>query len=179
MLLPYSRFWLILMVGLLLVPAVVHLSSPSTTISLEEGRQLASLPAIPKSRKEAKSWSTRFDAYLNDHFGFRDPFIRLHAWINNATSNTTGNASVFRGADGWMFFRGDLMLEQSSGRIIRSAQIEHTVSMLADMEALLSAKGSKLIVASPPNSATIYSGQDFSGGLSRAGRRSMIFSSRS
>jgi hypothetical protein len=97
------------------------------------------------------------DAYLNDHFGFRDPVIRLHAWINHATSNVTGNASVFRVADGWMFYRGNSMLEQSSGRIIRSDQIVHTVSVLAEMDALLSAKGSKLIVASPPNSATIYS----------------------
>ncbi len=157
MLLPYARFWLILMAGLLVAPAVVHLSSSGKDASLEEGRLLASLPGIPKTRKEAKGWSSRFDAYLNDHFGFRDPVIRLHAWINQAASNVTGNARVLPGADGWMFYRGNSMLEQSSGRIIRSAQIEHTVSMLADMEALLSARGSKLIVASPPNSATIYS----------------------
>ena len=157
MLPPYRRFLLILMAGLLVAPAAVHLSTSGKSVSLEEGRLLASLPGIPRSRKEAKDWFTRFDAYLNDHFGFRDPIIRLHAWINQATSNVTGNASVFRGADGWMFYRGNSMLEQSSGRIIRKAEIEHTVDVLADMEALLSARGSKLIVASPPNSATIYS----------------------
>ncbi len=169
MLLPFRRFWLILMAGLILAPGVVHLSTSSTTISLEEGRQLASLPAIPRSRKETKDWFARFDAYLKDHFGFRGPVIRLHAWINQATSNVTGNASVFRGADGWMFYRGNSMLEQSSGRIIRSAEIEHTVSMLADMEALLSSNGSKLIVASPPNSATVYS--DKINGWPRPGRQ--------
>ncbi len=157
MLVPYRRFWLISMAGLLFAPAIAHLSSSSGTVSLEEGRQLASLPAIPTSRKEAKGWSNRFDAYLNDHFGFRDPIHRLHTWINESTSSEAGNARVFRGADGWMFYRGDSMLEQSSGRLIRSAKIEHTVKLLADMEALLSAKGSKLIVASPPNSATVYS----------------------
>ena len=157
MLLPYSRFWLVLMAGLLLSPAIVHLSSSTTTISLEEGRKLASLPALPKSRKELKDWFARFDAYLNDHFGFRDTVIWLHAWLNHAASNVTGNASVFRGSDDWMFYRGNSMLEQSSGRIIRRDQIEHTVRVLAEMEAVLSARGSKLIVASPPNSATIYS----------------------
>ena len=135
-------------------------------------------PGIPKSRKEAKDWFTRFDAYLNDHFGFRDPIIRLHAWINQATSNVTGNASVFRGDDGWMFYRGGSMLQQSSGRIIRKAEIEHTAEVLADMEALLSARGSKLIVASPPNSATIYSDK-FMAGRGQANRPSTIFSSRS
>ena len=68
-----------------------------------------------------------------------------------------------------MFYRGDSMLEQSSGRIIRSAEIEHTVNMLSDMEALFSAKGSKLIVASPPNSATIYSDNLY--GWPRPGRQ--------
>ncbi len=157
MLLPYARFWLILVAGLLVAPAIVHLSSAGKSVSLEEGRLLASLPGIPKSSKEAKGWSTRFDAYLNDHFGFRDPIIRFYGWINQATSNVAGNGSVLRGDDGWMFYRGDFMMEQSSGRIIRRAQIEHAASVLADMEALLSARGSKLIVASPPNSATIYS----------------------
>ena len=178
MLLPYRRFWLILMAGLLVAPAAVHLSSSGKSVSLEEGRLLASLPGIPKSRKEAKDWFTRFDAYLNDHFGFRDPIIRLHAWINQATSNVTGNASVLRGDDGWMFYRGGSMLEQSSGRIMRAAQTEHAVSVLADMEALLSARGSKLIVASPrirqPSIRT-----RFMDGRSRSGRRSTICSCRS
>jgi alginate O-acetyltransferase complex protein AlgJ len=157
MLLPYGRFWLIFVAGLLVTPAFVHLSTSGKNVSLEEGRLLASLPGIPKSRGEAKNWFTRLDAYLGDHFGFRDPVIRIHTWINQATFSETGNASVFRGADGWMVYRGNSMLEQSSGQIIRKAEIEHTVNVLAGMEALLSARGSKLIVASPPNSATIYS----------------------
>ena len=43
-----------------------------------------------------------------------------------------------------MFYRGNSMLEQSSGRIIRRDQIEHTVRVLAEMEAVLSARGKQI-----------------------------------
>jgi len=125
-------------------------------MSPDENRALAPLPGFPAKLKDLKIWTGRIDAYLRDHFGFRDTIIELHAWIVHTTSSQAGNAWVLLGSDGWMFYRGDQMLDQSSGRIIRREFVEQTAGVLAEMNTLLAAKGVKLIVASPPNSATIY-----------------------
>ena len=112
-----SRFVMALMGCLILAPLIGHLDSSSTGTSKEENRVLASLPPFPRTQRELKSLPGRLDAYFQDHFGFRDVLIGLHAWITVATSSTIGNAKVFPGSEGWLFYRGDSMLEQSSGRI--------------------------------------------------------------
>jgi hypothetical protein len=58
-----------------------------------------------------------------------------------------------------MFFRGDQMVQQSAGLIRRDEQVAETADLLARMHTLLAARGTRLLVASPPNSATIYADQ--------------------
>jgi alginate O-acetyltransferase complex protein AlgJ len=150
------RLWLPLVAALLFAPLIVQLCSDTNTLAPDENRALAPLPQFPRSLKDLKGWPGRFDAYLRDHFGFRDAIIRAHTWITQITQSQQGNSLVLLANDGWMFYRGEHMLEQSAGQIMRRASLEHTVDILADMNNLLAARGSKLIVASPPNSATIY-----------------------
>jgi alginate O-acetyltransferase complex protein AlgJ len=152
----YSRYWPLFMAALLLAPVIAQFSRVTNTLSPDENRALASLPGFPRTFKDLTGWPGRLDAYLRDRFGFRNAIIRAHTWITQATFSQGGNAQVLLGNGGWMFYRGDHMLEQSSGRIMRTESIARTVGILADIEAILTARGGKLVVASPPNSATIY-----------------------
>ena len=58
-----------------------------------------------------------------------------------------------------MFLRADQMLQLSAGLIRRDEQVAETADLLATMHTLLAARGARLLVASPPNSATIYPDQ--------------------
>jgi alginate O-acetyltransferase complex protein AlgJ len=152
----HRRLLIVCMACLTLAPALIHLASKPATISMNENRALAPSPGFPNSVKELASLPRRLDAYLMDHFGFRDAMVGLHGWAMAATFSAGGNAKVFSGADGWMFYRGDRMLEQSSGRIMRDAELRRTARMLGSIRKLLASRGVKLVVAPPPNSATIY-----------------------
>jgi alginate O-acetyltransferase complex protein AlgJ len=150
-----NRLWLLFMAAILLAPAAIQLGANTDALSPDENRVLSPLPALPRHLKDLRGWSGRFDAYLRDHFGGRHAIIRAHVWMTQFVSRN-GNAQVLLGRDGWMFFRGDHMLEQSSGQLVRRAAVEVTVDVLSEVNSLLAARGSKLVVASPPNSATIY-----------------------
>jgi alginate O-acetyltransferase complex protein AlgJ len=63
---------------------------------------------------------------------------------------------VLIGRDGRMFYLGDDMVRQSAGLILRDQMVSDVVDLLAQMKAELTRRGVKLLVATPPNSSTIY-----------------------
>jgi alginate O-acetyltransferase complex protein AlgJ len=71
----------------------------------------------------------------------------------------SGNERVLYADSGMMFYRdktdGD-MLRQSAGALRRDDQVAATADFAAEMKAALAARKISLLVASPPNSATIY-----------------------
>src|SRR5262245_2444395 len=74
-------------------------------------------------RSEAPSWSLSrlprtIDEYLRSNFGLREATIRAHAALSEAFGPTS-NSRVLRGSDGWLFYRGDDLLQQSSGMLVR------------------------------------------------------------
>jgi len=96
------------------------------------------------------------DAYLRDHFGLRAAFLKAYALIMSRTPFRTGKPLVLSTANGWMFFRGESMVQQSAGLIQRDAQLDQVANLLAAMNILLNARGARLLVASPPNTTTVY-----------------------
>jgi hypothetical protein len=67
-----------------------------------------------------------------------------------------GNNVVVYGADGRMFALGDDMVLQSAGQVFRGDGVLQTVDVLAGINDSLSRRGTKFLVAMPPNSSTIY-----------------------
>jgi hypothetical protein len=68
-----------------------------------ENRRLAEFPdfkTLPLAKLPAA-----FDAYCNDHFGFRNTFLRRY---NRLSKKILHTSRVMHGADGWMFLRSTI-----------------------------------------------------------------------
>jgi alginate O-acetyltransferase complex protein AlgJ len=146
---------IILFAALLAAPLTVGVLAPNQdAISTDEFRAPAILPPLPRSYADWREFPRRFDAYLGDHFGLRRILIQLYASLSHIALRS-GNADVLVGRDGALFIRNNSMLQQSAGLILRQASIDQTADLLAHMQQALAASHVPMLVAMPPNSATV------------------------
>ena len=76
--------------------------------------------------------------------------VVVHLWLRS------GSTLVQVGRDGRLFFRGDDMVRQSAGLLVRELRIIETADTINAVRAARRPLGIRLIFAPPPNSATIY-----------------------
>jgi alginate O-acetyltransferase complex protein AlgJ len=150
----YRRFWALL-AALLLAAPLLFTAPTKANLSADELRALATPPPFPHNLTDALDMPPKIDAWLQDHFGLRSTLIHAYALLTQAVLRS-GNISVFIGRKGAMFYRGDDAIRQSAGLIRRDKQVTETVNFLVAMKDILASKGIPLVVASPPNAATIY-----------------------
>ena len=156
MLFRYRRFFAPAAFALLVTPLLVGVTLPDGEASvLKEGRRPAPLPHPPASLAAALSLPGEIDAYLKDRFGLRRVLIRAHRDLTRPVL-ASGDGPVLIGRDGRMFYLGDEMVRQSAGLVLRDQKVSDVVDLLAQMKAELTRRGVKLLVATPPNSSTIY-----------------------
>ncbi|MCA9041023.1 MAG: hypothetical protein KDA65_11795, partial [Planctomycetaceae bacterium] len=118
----------------LAIPGILIFWSDYNSPKSTENRSLAPRPALPDNWKDYKTFPTRFQQYVDDHFGFRNTFLSLHnrlqyqVWgtpvlqpgesanplINQAAAARISN-EVLIGRDGWLFFKGDRLLDDARG----------------------------------------------------------------
>jgi alginate O-acetyltransferase complex protein AlgJ len=153
----FGRLWLAIMGLLLLLPMFgAVLGSSAGRIAAEEFRTLAALPGLPKSGRDWKRFPGAMDGYLRDHFGFRQTMLDVHGWISRTALGRMGNAHVLLGEEGWMFYRGSFTLAQSAGRLVRTERVVRSAAFLDEFRVALRQRGIALVVAVPPNAASIY-----------------------
>jgi alginate O-acetyltransferase complex protein AlgJ len=141
--------------GLLATPLIVGLVKPDSPAAiLKEGRRLAPLPPLPDTVEGWRDLPKEIDAYLKDHFGFRQVMIRADKDLNRAVS--FAGEDVLVGRDGQLFLLANEAVRQSAGLVVRDARVAETVSVLTRIHAALAARGVRFLVAVPPNAATIY-----------------------
>ena len=148
--------------------AVGLLPSGQDGRSLSEGRTLSSWPAMPRNARGWRDLPKAVDAFVADHFGLRDAMTHLQSiiayrWLGEA------NPDVLVGRDGRLFYYGDQAVAQSAGLLMRTDAVRDTIEVVSDMRAALAARGIRLVVASPPNAASIY-GDDLPAWARRDGR---------
>jgi alginate O-acetyltransferase complex protein AlgJ len=152
----YRRHFAVLAFLLLATPLVAGVILPVNPAAIiKEGRNLAPAPKAPLTRQDWLLLSKQIDAYLQDHFGLRQVMIRLHKDLTKPMLGF-GNDSVLIGRDGRMFYLGEEAVRQSAGLIFRDQRVADTADLLVSINAALKVRGIRFLVASPPNSATIY-----------------------
>jgi hypothetical protein len=151
------RRWFAALAFLLLAaPLVVGLFAPDSPATVEaEGRRLAPAPPAPKGWAEWAALPAAIDAFLKDHFGLRHAMIQAHHDLTKPMLGF-GGTEVIDGRDGRMFYLGDDLVRQSAGLVLRDERVVETVDMLVRMRDELQKRAIRFLVASPPNSATIY-----------------------
>ncbi len=155
MLLRHRRYFALLSFVLLATPLFLGIFRPdSPGLILKEGRMLAPAPQAPRSWEALRALPGQVDAYLKDHFGLRQMMIRTHRDLSHPV--LYGNESVLIGRNGRMFYLGREMVRQSAGLVLRDRKVAGAADLVAAMRDALALRGSRLLVAVPPNSSTIY-----------------------
>jgi alginate O-acetyltransferase complex protein AlgJ len=156
MLLRYRRFWCVLTLVMVCIPMFSGLLTDlPAKIRAEEFREPAPLPDLPRNIAQLRAFFPALDAWLRDHFGLRHWLIHLqstlvHDWLQSSSDK------VLIGRDGWLFFRGDQMLQQSAGLLVRTDRVAETAQTIVQIRDALAARGIGFLFAPPPSSSTIY-----------------------
>jgi SGNH hydrolase-like domain, acetyltransferase AlgX len=146
-------FALVLVAGLA-VPAATQLMQPVELASEGEARMLAPAPGWPRIENDWLSLPRRTDRFLSDHFGLRTEMVRLHGRLRYAI-NLPSDLRVVIGRDQSLFLAGDATIDQAMGVVLRTDSIAAFADRAAALRAHLAGRGAQLLVAIPPNSATI------------------------
>lgn len=156
MLRSYRRWWGPLFGLLLALPLMAMVLAPTArSVDRRELRPVAAWPALPGGRGDWRRLPSRIDAYLADHFGFREQLLLAEARISQGILKN-GSDQVLFGRDGWLFYRLEGNLKQAAGLLLRRDNVAETADTLASIARTVEARGARFLVAIPPSSATIY-----------------------
>lgn len=150
----YRRYIGLLWLALLAVPLALQVSQPTEIVSDGEARILTAMPAWPQTARDWLALPRQLDRFLGDHFGLRGELVRAHARLRYAV-DLPSDSRVIIGRDNWLFFSGDGTLEQATGKLLREAEIAKFADRAVALRTQLAERGARLIVAIPPNGATI------------------------
>lgn len=150
----YRRYLGLLWLAVLAVPLAVQALQPTATSSGEEARILSAAPAWPRAARDWFALPRQADRFLADHFGLRTEMVRAHARLRYA-ADLPSDLRVIIGRDNWLFLNGDGTIEQATGKLLRETEIARFADRAAALRAQLAGKGARLLVAIPPNGATI------------------------
>lgn len=87
--------------ALLVLPVAGWLVGVDDTAALAERRRLAEIPGVPTDGASLRAFPARFEAWWDDHFGFRSALIRSNKEIEWRVKRSQVEMVV--GNDGWLF----------------------------------------------------------------------------
>lgn len=150
--------WLLitLFAALVCVPPILALTGPRQVYSKEEKRFLAKFPALDTGQGFT-AFARAFDRYYQDHFGLREFFIhRYHREVNKRFERASA-PDVLTGKDGWLFYTGERMLDNLTGRYpLSPQQLEQLAARTRDTRAWLQGKGIAYLLVVAPDKQSIY-----------------------
>jgi len=124
--------------------------------STAENRQLAAFPSFTTEEGHFnRDWSSQFQAYVSDHFGFRSELVTADSWLKATLMRTSAEEDVIIGSDGWLYYTPTV--DDCIGNpTISDAGMANILHNLTLMQAYAEGKGSRLLVAVVPNKNTVY-----------------------
>lgn len=144
-----------LLMGLALtLPGLAMTIAPREGVSKIENRVLAAPPAWPDSPAAWRRLPRGLDAYLADHFAFRQPLVLANMRLEKKLGGRTGVAEAVEGRDGWLFLSDGLL--QSTGRILDPAQADDYAAFACAVGARLQQSGARAIFTLVPSPGEIY-----------------------
>ena len=109
---------LVLIFFLLILIPLIKINFATGKISDAENRALAPLPKIidtTTGKIKISGLRREFESWVNDNIGFRDFFVKLNAYISFNVFNTSPNAQIKIGKNGWYFYNLEHNIEIANG----------------------------------------------------------------
>lgn len=140
--------------------------------SITENRALTPMPALWKDNKFKlnRAFPQQFSAYLNDRFNGRKNLLHIHDKLEKFLQGTYfENEKAFIGKDGWLFYKGDNLIElYQNRRNFSFEEMELIKNNIIKQNEWFNKHGMKYIIFIPPNKCDIY-GEFYKPGIHKAG----------
>jgi alginate O-acetyltransferase complex protein AlgJ len=122
---------------------------------LGEKRVLAKCPVL--GQDPVVALPEKFEAFYQDHFGFRTGLIRGHNWVRYKLCQGSSFGKVLFGKDGWLFLTRSGILPDFLGQNpMTAAELDAWKETLEGRQRWLSERGIHYLFVIAPNKATIY-----------------------
>jgi alginate O-acetyltransferase complex protein AlgJ len=152
MLMTHPRRHLILAVlAVLVAPVIAMPFVPFRAVSLQENRRLAPAPTMPRTAGEWRTLPRVIDAWLADHFGFRDPLMQAAAQLQRRLGGEGAAVAAVTGRKGQMFLVDGLL--RSTGQEVDPARAADYAAFVCAAKARL--PGVTVVASLAPSPAEI------------------------
>ena len=138
-------------------PLIMTDFSTQTVWSSTEKRRLAERPALDLKPGTLATFPSRFEAYFNDHFGYRNLFIRRYNRIMKKYFAKSPVPNVLIGKNNWLFFTFSNLIDDFVGADpFTQEELETWRSNLEHKRNWLAKHGIRYLFVVAPNKQTIY-----------------------
>lgn len=126
-------------------------------ISLDENRALAAPPALTARAAVSGRFPRAFESFWNDHFGWRHTMLRSEKAVRREVLGSAGRSDALIGNDGWLFFKGDRVVEYTQHSYPYSEEeVAAAAAAIGALSARVQAAGSHYLFVLVPNKHTVY-----------------------
>lgn len=152
-----QKLWIGLFLALLLLPMIGQIESVGTGVTATEMRAPNALPGLPNTVQEFSVLPQRFEAWLKDHFGFRNQLVHANNLIRVKVFGQSTSPLVVLGRNGWLFYTGEHALEQTRG-IDRFSpeELDRWIDVMERRQAWLAERGIPMLTVAIPNKERVY-----------------------
>ena len=119
---------------------------------INEKRRLASWPDW---REHPSTFPEQFEAYYQDHFGFRRSLILGHGYLKVCLLGVSPAADLIIGKKGWLFLSSDLEVRRV-GPLLTLNDLERWQKGLERIQSELAADGIRYLLVVAPSPASVY-----------------------
>ena len=142
---------------LLLLPMIGQTVSVGTGVTATEMRVPNALPGLPGTIQEISVLPQRFEAWLKDHFGFRNHLVLANNLIRVKVFGQSTSPLVVLGRNGWLFYTGEHAFEQTRGiDRFTPEELDRWIDVMERRQAWLAERGIPMLMVAIPNKERVY-----------------------
>ena len=151
----YCLAMIVLLIGAIAAPLPGLFATPQ--VSGGEKRRLAPRPVLPVTKADWEALPDRWNAFINDHFGFRLKLIKLHSWEMLTLFNKSVSQRVIIGRAGWLFYKDDNSAELFRNEYpLTDQDVDRWVASIRRRQQWTAERGIAYLLAVAPDKHTIY-----------------------
>ena len=142
---------------LIFAPLTKMMTSERIYFSSAEKRRLAEPPEIKPDWQHIHNFFPKFEAFFNDHFGYRETFIRGYNRILRKYFDKSPVPDVLFGKDGWLFVTQSKTIEDYLGFTpLSPEELKSIGENLRNKQKWLASKGIQYLFVVVPGKQTVY-----------------------
>lgn len=122
-------FYMFISVWIILV--ILNIFAPKIEFSQQENRYLAEVPEFSMESLVSGEYSSEMNEYINDHFIFRNAWIKINSFAQISTGKDENNG-VYIGEDGYLFEKSEIT-EKEIENLEYSAERMNNVAKTLDV----------------------------------------------